>query len=109
MEELELQASQEAPPSRIAPPSPAKSNIIIATAADPTDDLKQRCRTVHSYLRSAKELSQELKSLETRQQMQRMALEHRIDEYYQRAYDDMSQRLTPELLVLCVLLTIVTC
>ena len=47
----------------------------------------QRARKVHSYLTSARTLSQELKNLQITQQMQRVALEQRIDECYQQAYN----------------------
>ena len=50
------------------------------------EDFMDKCRKVHSYLTSARSLSQELKNLQIIQQMQRVALEQRIDECYQQAY-----------------------
>ena len=46
-----------------------------------------KCRKVHSYLTSARTLSQELQNLQITQQTQREALEQRIDECYQQAYN----------------------
>ena len=51
------------------------------------DDVIHRCRTVHEHLAAARMLSQELKDLLTTQHVQRTALEHQIEEYYQQAYD----------------------
>ena len=78
---------KQAPPSLEAPPSPAKSNSIITTAANPMEDFMDKCRKVHFYLTSARTLSQELQKLQITQQTQREALEQRIDECYQQAYN----------------------
>ena len=85
---LETPPSQEAPPSLGAPPSletpPSPSpQCIIATEKHTTQDLLDK---VHSYLASARSLSQELKNLRIMQQMQCTALERRIEEYYEQAY-----------------------
>ena len=79
--------SLETPQSQEAPPSPAKSNSIITEAANPIHDFKNTCVKVHSYLMSARSLSHELKKLQATHQIERIALEHRIDECYQQAYD----------------------
>ena len=70
---LEAPPSLETPPSQEAPPS--------------QEDFMDKCRKVHSYLTSARTLSQELHSLKITQQTQRAALKQRIDECYQEAYN----------------------
>ena len=84
---VDLLAPWQAPPSLKAPPSPAKSNSIITAAANPMEDFIANCRKVHSYLTSARTLSQELQNLQITQQTQRESLERRIDECYQQAYN----------------------
>ena len=49
-------------------------------------DLMDKFLKMHSYLTSARTLTQELKDLQNTQQTQCVALQHRIDECYQEAY-----------------------
>ena len=81
--------SLEAPSSQEAPPSPVKSNIITATA-NSIDDLMHRLVEVRAFLKSARNLSEELEKLHSTQQMQCDILERRISQEYRRAYE-MSQ------------------
>ena len=78
----EAPLSLEAPPSRQAPPS--------LPAGDPPGDpppkhLKMRFLRVHAYLKSARELTDELNHLKATQHFECTTLQHRINEEYQRA------------------------